>query len=205
MSKRPLPGDPDGARPPSLALADHLKRLGHAAGDELRKKVRSGISDHFGEFLAQLPPVLAGQGPEGADLALTLSDNHKSWLDTYLQRVDAHILGGKGHRANGAALPERTPAEVTQYREALVNAEAFHRKLVNELNTRVDRIRLTLFLPIYTRALAPVGLVEALSDTADALGWPSSFRPLLFREFEERVLGNLASLYRALIGALRVI
>lgn len=189
-------------RPPSLALAEHLKRLGVAAADELRKKVRLAITDHFGEFLAQLPSALAGQGPEIGTLARAVSDQHRVWLDTYVQRVDAYMIGGAARRSDAAGA---LAADAAVFTKAIERADNHHRKLVGELNVRVDRIRLTLFLPVYTQAMAPVGLVKSLRETADAMGWPPEQRKPLYELFDEQVIGQLGTLYRSLIGALKII
>jgi len=185
-----------------VAMAEHLKRLGVAAADELRKKVRVALTDQFGEFLAQLPSALAGQGTEIAVLARAAGDRHQAWLDTYVQRVDAYMIGGAARRSDAAGA---LAADAAVFAKAVERADNHHRKLVGELNTRVDRIRLTLFLPVYTKAMSPVGLVKSLRETADAMGWSPEQRKPLYELFDEQVLGQLGPLYRSLIGALKII
>lgn len=212
MKKRPHQAA-EPARSPSPQSA-HLQRLGIAAADELRKTVQAALTSLFGSFVERLPAILTETALQANDareqhafeeLARAASDGAESWTEIFVRQVDANLIGGVVDNPGFRKPPASAPEDSIALAKALLHAESLHHKLIAELDTRVDRIRLALYVPIYTRALAPAGLCRALQDTADTLGWPAAQRRVLFGKFDELVVSELQHLYLSLIGALKII
>ncbi|WP_162932151.1 DUF1631 family protein [Solimonas sp. K1W22B-7] len=212
MTKGSLPGDPKAA-PPSMQQAAHLKRLGLAAGEELRKTVRSTLTDLFAAFVQRLPADFTELAFGASDLqvqhafgelAMLVAEKGAGWLETYVQRVDEALTGGEAARREVPGEPRNSEAAV-QSANAELRAESLHRKTVGELDARVDRLRLLLYIPIYTRAVAPASLVRTLQETATEIGWPASQRQALFQRFDQAVVPQLGQLYESLIASIKVI
>lgn len=213
MSKSSLPGDPKSALPPSLQQADHLKRLGLAAAEELRKTVRSHLTDLFAAFVQKLPAdfteMAFGAGDLQAqhafgELAMLVAEKGAGWLDAYVQRVDAGLVGGDQARREVPGQAQNSEASVVSA-NAELRAESLHRRTVGELDARVDRLRLMLYIPIYTRALAPASLVRTLQETANEIDWPATQRQVLFQRFDDAVVPQLGQMYESLIASIKVI
>jgi hypothetical protein len=187
----------------------NLQRLGSAAADEVRRTVRTALTEVMANFMARLPAELAEAAPRAAnpadrtlllDLSRSLPGKSRQWVDTFAQKVDAYLIGGLVARADSEA---PTGADDTL---ALANvelrAEERYQKLVTELDARFNRIALMLYVPVYSKALAPASLCRSLQETADALMWPPRQRRLLLERFDTIVVPQLERLYRALIQAL---
>jgi hypothetical protein len=213
MSKSSLPGDPKSAVPPSLLQADHLKRLGLAAAEELRKTVRSNLTDLFAAFVQRLPADFTEMAFAASDLqaqhafgelAMLVAEKGAGWLESYVQRIDTGLVGGEMARREVPGQPQDSEASAASA-NAELRAESLHRRTVGELDARVDRLRLMLYIPIYTRALAPASLVRTLQETATEIGWPANQRQVLFQRFDEAVVPQLAPMYDSLIASIKVI
>lgn len=197
--------------PPSTnAESPHRQRLGIAAAEELRQAVRSQLSELFTNFMHQLPATLTAAAAKVSiqkdkaalqELARTLSGNAGRWVETFIAHVDAHLTGGTLPQRAGAEA-DSSAADSMMLANVELRAEGRYQKLVMELDARVNRLRLMLFVPVYTKALAPAGLCRSLHDTADAMGWPGPLRPLLFEKFDAVVIPALERLYRSLIETL---
>src|SRR5690348_2652222 len=83
--------------------ASPLQRLGVSAAEELRATVRSALGGLFGKFLQQLPVALnqtarglAGSGQEALfiDLARAVPASRERWMNSFIQQVDQHLIGG---------------------------------------------------------------------------------------------------------------
>jgi hypothetical protein len=199
-------------QPPLTANSEspHRQRLGIAAAEELRQAVRSQLTELFTNFVRQLPPALTAAAAKVTivkdktalqELARTVTSNTSRWVETFIQHVDAHLIAG--------TLPPRTGAEVDsaaadamQIANIELRAEGRYQKLVMELDARVNRLRLMLYVPVYTKALAPTGMSRSLQDTADAMGWPVHQRALLFDKFDTVAIPSLERLYRSMIDTL---
>lgn len=191
--------------------SQQLQRLGVAAAEQLRKTVRDALVDVFGEFLRQLPGSLNEMAARAAapsdrtalaELARALPPKAKAWVDTFAQRVDHQLIGGVVAPANGDVdLPSGVDDSVALAGVEL-RAEERYQKLTTELDARFNRVRLMMYVPIYSKALAPAGLVRSLQDTADAMGWPPRHRRLLLEKFDAIVVPKLEKLYKALIATL---
>jgi len=189
-----------------------MQRLGVAAAEDLRQVVRTALTDLFGNFLRRLPAALTAasrSAPTAAEqssclkLARSVSAEPDRWRETYIQQVDNQLAGGPAPAPNKEERASAVPMdEVISLANVELRAEALHQKLVADLDSRFDRIRRTLHVPIYTKALAPAGLCRALSDTADLLEVPVKQRRVLFEKFDEIVVAELQTLYRSLLDAL---
>lgn len=195
---------------PGHADSPHRQRLGIAAAEELRQAVRSQLSALFTDFMNQCPAALTAAAAKVSivkdraalqELARSLSSGAGRWIETFVEHVDAHLIGG--------TLPLRTGAEADSGADDSVllarlelRAEGRYQKLIMELDARINRLRLMFYVPVYTKALAPTGLCRSLQDTADAMGWPGGQRPLLFEKFDAVVIPGLERLYRSLIETL---
>ncbi|HEY0914403.1 MAG TPA: DUF1631 family protein [Solimonas sp.] len=213
MSKSSLPGDPKPAVPPSLQQADHLKRLGLAAAEELRKTVRSHLTDVFAGFVQRLPADFTEMAFAASDLqvqhafgelAMLVAERGAGWLEAYVQRIDTGMVGGDVARREVPGEPQNSEASMVSA-NAELRAESLHRRTVGELDARVDRLRLMLYIPIYTRALAPASLVRTLQETATEIGWPATHRQVLFQRFDDVVVPQLGQMYDSLIASIKVI
>lgn len=207
MGRKPTP---PGGQPPrgrnATPEAAYLQRLGSAAAEDLRKTVRKGLTDLFGNFLRRFPgevSKLARGLPDGEErrtlegLALSVTRNTGKWMDGFIQHIDNQMIGGI------AVAPEAKVGEdYVAVASVELRAEARYRPLISELDARLDRVRQRLYLPVHGKALAPAGLTRALQETADAMGWPAPYRRMLFDKFEELVIPVLQPLYQSLIAAL---
>lgn len=191
------------------ASVPERQRLGRAAAADLQKATAAALRAAYGAFLQQLPAVLgeyAARAPNPPErqmlekLARSVGANAPRWLEAFVDHVDAHLIGGVAPvRSEGASGTE----DSVVLAQMELRAEARYQKLVTELDARVNRIRLMLYVPIYTRALAPAALFQALQHTADSVGWPQPRRGLLFEIFDARFVPALDGLYRALIEELK--
>jgi len=190
--------------------AYYLQRLGAAAATSLRRVVRIELSSLFGDFVQRLATGLAEQEAGAVDLRqrhaarelrsqFAVTAEH--WAENLLHAVDAHLVGsGAGALPRDSAIDDELAMGHAELR-----AEDQYRALLDGLDARMQSIRETLYVPIHVRALAPAGLVRALQDTADQLGWPEAQRRLLYRCFEEQVIPQLGALYQGLIATLQAI
>ncbi len=199
----------DISQTPANADSPHRQRLGIAAAEELRQAVRSQLGALFTNFMNELPAALTTAAGKISivkektalqELARTLPGNASRWVETFIEHVDAHLIGG--------TLPQRAAAEADSGASDSIlanielRAEGRYQKLVMELDARVNRLRLMLYVPVYPKALAPAGLCRSLQDTADAMAWPARLRPLLFEKFDAVAIPALERLYRSLIETL---
>jgi hypothetical protein len=201
----------NGSLASSRPQSAHLQRLSIAAAEELRETVRSGLTGLFGKFMQQFGAAVAQAANKALNptekqgfqvLAHSLSIRSELWIESFVQHVDAHLTGGvlpQRHAKGGQAENADNSIAVTNIE---LRAEARYQKLVTELDARINRLRLMLYVPVYTKALAPAGLCRALQDTADERQWPGRQRSLLFTKFDECFIPELDGLYRSLIAAL---
>jgi hypothetical protein len=199
------------AAPENLPQDAHLKRMSIAAAEELRKTVRTALTGLMRQFLERLPLTLkdtAVKAPNPTErdailsLGRTITANAGGWIETFVQHIDAHLLGGMPpERKAGDTVPTSADDSIALAQLEL-KAEDRYRKLVTELDARVNRLRLMLYVPVYTRALAPASLFRALHDTSAAMGWPAARRRLLVDHFNAIVVPELERMYRSLIEAL---
>ena len=196
---------------PARPQSAHLQRLSIAAAEEQRKTVRSAVKELFGKFM---PHFIAGV-KSAADKALSpaeqqgfqtlaraLHDRRELWTESFAQHIDAHLTGGTLPMRQARGGQQSSGDDSIAVANIELRAEARYHKLVTELDARVNRLRLMLYVPVYTKALAPAGLCRALQDTADELQWPGRNRTLLFTKFDEMFIAGLEGLYRELIAAL---
>ena len=205
----PPNSDSSAARGQAAAEPGDLQRLSTEATNEVRQTVRTSITELFGNFLKRLPAALTAASKMATTAALqssclklarSVASEPDRWLDTYLKQVDARLARGA---TAGPQAEDRSAAfsndEVMSLANVELRAEGLHQKLVAELEMRFDRVRRSLHLGIYTKALAPAGLCRALHDTADILGLPAKQRVVLFEKFDEMVVAELQRLYRAVL------
>lgn len=203
-----IPGMNNPAATPDSAS---LQKLGSAAAEEVRKTVRIALTEVLANFMVRLPAELADAAPKAAspadrtmlqELSRALPAKAQHWVNTFAQKVDAHLIGGlEAVRAGESDGPSGVDDSVALANVEL-RAEERYQKLITELDARFNRIRLMLYVPVYSKALAPAGLCRSLQDTADALQWPPKQRRLLLEKFDAIVVPQLERLYRALIQAL---
>lgn len=195
--------------PTDVTDTANLKKLGSAAAEEVRKTVRVALTEVMANLLMRLPAELSEAAPKAAspadrtvlvDLARALPAKAQLWVNTFAQKVDAHLIGGL-EESRAPESPSGVDDSVALASVEL-RAEERYQKLITELDARFNRIRLMLYIPVYSKALAPAGLVRSLQDTADALQWPPRHRRLLLEKFDAIVVPQLERLYRALIKAL---
>lgn len=196
--------------PDAAPDAQNLQKLGSAAAEEVRRTVRTALTEVMANFLMRLPAEVAEMAPKASnpsdrtllqDLARSLPAKAQSWVNAFAQKVDAHLIGGLEESRSGADAPSGVDDSVALANVEL-RAEERYQKLITELDARFNRIRLMLYVPVYSKALAPAGLVRSLQDTADVLQWPPRHRRLLLEKFDAIVVPQLERLYRALIAAL---
>lgn len=212
MHNPPAPATTDiGADPALPQSADHPRRLGLAAARDLQRAVCAALTEVFDRFLKGLPTAVTEQAekaPNPAErqalekLLRGLSTNGPLWLDTFVRHVDAYLVGGVAPDRAPTAMPPSADDSIALARLELA-AETRYQKLVMELDARVNRIRLMLYVPIYTKALAPAALFRALDDTAEAMGWPQNRRAFLFQTFDAVLIPELEQVYRSLIEELK--
>ena len=197
---------------PSAAPADsHLQRLGAAAAAELRKTVRTALTDVFAHFIRDLPAAVADAATKASNpsdtgqlnnLAKSIPGSANAWIDTFCKQVDQHMIGGLASAlAEEAQVPVGAEDSVALAGVEL-RAEERYQKLVMELDARLNRIGLMMYVPIYSKALAPASLCRSLQETAEAMYWPPRQRRLLLEQFDKVVVPQLERVYRALIAAL---
>ena len=200
------------ARPSPQSTSPHVQRLSIAAAEELRQTVRTALTELFTRFLKQFI-VAVTQASEKAlnatdkqlfhGLARGLLADSPRWIESFAQHVDAHLIGGVLPERKTEAEPQPSSAnESVALAKIELQAEARYKKQVTELDARVNRLRLILYVPVYTKALAPAGLCRSLQDTAEALAWPPAQRKMLFEKFDALVIPELESVYKSLIEAL---
>jgi hypothetical protein len=203
--------DPMNAPAPNPPESQQLQRLGVAAADELRKTVRTALTEVFGQFLQQLPGALAALAPQAAspadrtmlqDLARSLPGKAAGWVETFVQQVDAHLIGGVAAEKSAEAETPSGVDDSVALAGVELRAEERYQKLITELDARFNRVRLMMYVPVYSKALAPAGLVRSLQDTADRMQWPARQRRLLLEKFDALLVPQLERLYQALIAAL---
>ena len=188
-----------------------LERLSIAAAEEMRETVRTALSDLFSDFMSQFSVALtqltekalvANERQSWLALSRALDERSEYWLESFIQHVDSHLMGG----AQAQRAPKEDAASGGDDSVALagieLRAESQYYKLVTELDARVNRLRLMLYVPVYTKALAPAGLCRALQETADTQQWPGRQRGLLFTHFDRVFIPRLEDFYRKLIAAL---
>ncbi|PTU32980.1 DUF1631 family protein [Stenotrophobium rhamnosiphilum] len=200
------------SEPPSRPQSAHLQRLSIAAAEELRKTVRSTLKELFGNFMPQFIAAVKHAADKALNpteaqgfqvLTRALNDRRELWIESFVQHIDAHLTGGTLPQRQARGGQTTTNDDSIAVANIELRAEARFHKLVTELDARVNRLRLMLYVPIYTKALAPAGLCRALQDTADELQWPGRNRALLFTKFDEFFIAGLEEgLYRSLIAAL---
>lgn len=184
--------------------------MGAAAADELRAVVRAELAGLFNGFMQQALAALKqaasdrAQGAVAQQLAQTLAGTANSWSKTFLKHVDDQLVGGLSGGRPEAARPQGDGEDVAAAGMEL-RAEARYQAQIAELDEQLNQVRLTLYVPIYARALAPAGLFRSLHDTAEALGWPAAQRLLLFKLFDAHLIAQLDGLYRNLQEALKPI
>ncbi|HSW14943.1 MAG TPA: DUF1631 family protein [Solimonas sp.] len=193
----------------SVPDAYYLQRLGAAAADSLRRTVRSELSGLIEEFVRRMPQALAEHEVRLSDrwereavheLRSQFGVIASRWTDIFVYAVDAHLVGsGAG---TGAVSGANDDVVIGQ---AELQAEEHYGSLLAGLDERIEAIRQTLYVPVHVRALAPAGLIRALQDTADQLGWPLSQRRFLFARFEWEVIPRLGELYNRLMATLQAI
>jgi hypothetical protein len=199
-----------GPLPSGHAGSPHLQRLSIEAVEELRKTVRTALTDLFGNFIRQFNDTLAQTAAEALnpseqreyqDLARLLTEKCPRWIDSFVERVDLHLTGGVPQQRAAKPAQSQGADDSMTLANVELQAETRYQKLVMELDARVNRLRLMLYVPVYTKALAPAGLCRALNDTADSLGWPPRQRRRLFENFNQTFIPQLDGLYRSLITA----
>jgi hypothetical protein len=189
----------------------HLQKLGIAAATELRKTVRVALTDVIGHFLQALPAgvedaATKASNPTDRDmlnkLAKDIPARASAWIDTFAQQVDAHLIGGVTKaQPEEAEVPGGADDSIALAGVEL-RAEERYQKLVMELDARLNRIGLMMYVPIFSKALAPASLCRSLQETAETMQWPPRQRRLLMEQFDRLVIPALERLYRALIAAL---
>ena len=196
--------------PANFESDQRLKRMGAAAAEEVRKTVRQALTEVFANFMMRLPAELGDVAAKAAspqdrtllqDLARSMPQKATQWVETFAQKVDAHLIGGLESARTEADAPSGVDDSVALANVEL-RAEERYQKLITELDARFNRIRLMVYVPVYSKALAPAGLCRSLQDTADAMQWPPKQRRLLLEKFDSVVVPQLERLYRALIQAL---
>lgn len=192
----------------------HMQRLGAAAAAELRKTVRIALTDVIGHFVQHLPAGVAeavnrASNPTDRDVLTELSKSiaprANGWIDAFCKQVDQHLIGGIGGVAAALAEEAQIPSgaeDSVALAGVELRAEERYQKLVMELDARLNRIGLMMYVPLYSKALAPASLCRSLQETAETMQWPPRQRRLLLEQFDKLVVPQLERVYRALIAAL---
>src|SRR6185369_18045346 len=85
------------------APEQQLNRLGAVAAEEVRRTVRTALTEVFANFMMRLPADLqdaAGKASNPSDrnlltdLARGMPGKATQWVETFAQKVDAHLIGG---------------------------------------------------------------------------------------------------------------
>jgi hypothetical protein len=188
----------------------HLQRLSIAAVEELRQTVRSALTGLFANFVKRLTEAISQLSAKELNptqkrvyqnLIGSLTEGEERWVESFIQHVDTHLIGVL---LASKAKPNQTPNPDDSISLATIElrAEARYRKLVTELDARINRLRIMLYVPIYTKALAPAGLCRSLEDTADVMQWPQQQRRILFEKFDALLIPELEVFYKSLIEAI---
>jgi hypothetical protein len=196
----------------SSAPADgHLQRLGAAAAAELRKTVRTALNEVIGQFVQKLPDVILeavnrASNPSDSnaltELAKSIAPRANTWIETFARQVDQHMIGGLASALAEEAVVPTGAEDSVAVAGIELRAEERYQKLVMELDARLNRIGLMMYVPIYSKALAPASLCRSLQESAEAMQWPPRQRRLLLEAFDRLVVPQLERVYRALIAAL---
>jgi hypothetical protein len=198
------------ANVPTTPESAHLQRLGAAAATELRKTVRVALTDVIGHFVQKLPEAVAeavnrASNPTDskalADLSRNIAPRANAWIETFCKQVDEHMIGGVARALAEEAQVQSGGDDSVAVAGVELRAEERYQKLVTELDARLNRIGLMMYVPIYSKALAPASLCRSLQETAEALRWPPRQRRLLMEQFDRLVVPQLERVYRALIAA----
>jgi hypothetical protein len=199
------------ANAPTTPDTAHLQRLGAAAAAELRKTVRTALSDVIGHFVQNLPAGIAEAANQASnptdrnaltDLSKSFASRANGWIEAFAKQVDQHLIGGLASAlAEEAVVPSGAEDSVALAGVEL-RAEERYQKLVMELDARLNRIGLMMYVPLYSKALAPASLCRSLQETAETMQWPPRYRRLLLEKFDQLVVPRLERVYRALITAL---
>ncbi|MGQ0587298.1 MAG: DUF1631 family protein [Gammaproteobacteria bacterium] len=195
----------------STAPDSHLQRLGAAAAAELRKTVRTALTDVFGNFMQKLPAAVGEEVGKASnptdrqtltDLSRNIGSQAAAWIESFARQVDQHMIGGIADAlAEEAGVPAGADDSVALAGVEL-RAEERYQKLVTELDARLNRIGLMMYVPIYSKALAPASLCRSLQETAESMHWPPRYRRMLLEKFDQLVVPQLERVYRVLITAL---
>lgn len=196
-------------RPEPARANAQLQKLGAVAVEELRTLVRKSLAELVGGFLAQLPAVLTEQAPKLpglqdrarlVDVARAIPHKAALWADAFAARVDAQLIGGviEADEDSGSSGGDEPVALAALE----LKAESRYAKLVTELDARLNRIRLMVYVAVHTRALAPASLYRTLYEIADTMPWPVKQRALLAERFDAIVVPQLDGFYHRLIDAL---
>ena len=189
----------------------HLQRLGAAAATELRKTVRVALTDVIGHFIQNLPAGIneaAGKASNPTDrnaltqLARDIPSQANGWIETFAKQVDQHLIGGLASALAEEALVPAGAEDSVALAGVELRAEERYQKLVTELDARLNRVALMMYVPLYSKALAPASLCRSLQESAETMHWPPRQRRLLLEQFDRLVVPQLERLYRALIAAL---
>lgn len=188
-----------------------MQRLSSPAAEVLRRAVRSGLTEVFGRFLGRLPEALMRSGQAAMQipaerlarelLARSVQDEAARWVETFITRVDVHLIGNVATLDTYAAESASEAGDSIALANIELRAEALHQALIWEFDAKLDHVRRSLYVPVYARAVAPAGLCRALQETAVALGCDDAQRRVLFELFDELVVDELQHLYRSLIDA----
>ena len=195
----------------SFETSPHLQRNSIAAAEELRKVIRETVGALFTKFTGQFSSALTSmvvKTPNPADkrtyqdLSRFVLAAAEHWGEAFVQNVDTHLVGGVVREAENTGNKAAGGDDSITLASVELKAEAKYQMLVMELDARINRLRLMIYMPVYTKALAPAGLCRSLLDTADAMDWPGKQRRLLMEQFDLIFISSLESLYKSLIDAL---
>jgi hypothetical protein len=195
---------------PTTPETAHLQKLGAAAAAELRKTVRTALTEVFSQFVQKLPDGIAEASGRASnptdrnaliDLAKGIPVRANAWIETFAKQVDQHMIGGLASAlAEEAHVPAGAEDSVALAGVEL-RAEERYQKLVMELDARLNRIGLMMYVPIYSKALAPASLCRSLQECAETMQWPPRHRRLLLEKFDQLLIPQLERVYRTLIKA----
>ena len=198
------------ATTPTTPETAHLQKLGAAAAAELRKTVRTALTDVFGQFMQKLPEGVIEASTRASnptdrnaltDLAKVIPGRANAWIEAFAKQVDQHMIGGIASALAEEAVVPAGAEDSVALAGVELRAEERYQKLVMELDARLNRIGLMMYVPIYSKALAPASLCRSLQETAETMQWPPRYRRLLLEKFDQLVIPQLERVYRALIKA----
>ena len=184
----------------------------NAAARELRTAVDAALRTAFEAFTAGYRDYLEQQAESAMnpaeerrfrDAGRRMERQAPDWTDGFLKNIDARLVGGRDlGDADRSESGARARDAVAMARILLV-AEQLHQKRITELDARLNRIRLNLYVPIHATALAPTGLCQALQATAESQRWPSELRQSLYEQFDRHFLAGIDSVYGQLMDAVK--